>query len=122
MSPLDEGAFEMDERASLKNAWPRYINLLLGVWLFASAFLWPHSGDAAAASWIMGASIAMNAFAAIWAPPARYFNALLGLLSLAWHITAASNQTATLVHGAVVSGLVILLSLVPTRRHAAHAS
>jgi hypothetical protein len=121
MLPEDETAFRFDERARLANAWPRYASLLLGVWLFVSAFLWPHSGDAAAASWIMGTSIAMNAFAAIWAASARYFNTVLGLLSLGWHITAAADQSATLVNGAVVSGLVILLSLVPPRRRLAAA-
>ena len=122
MSPLDEGAFELDQRASLGNAWPRYVNLLLGTWLFISAFVWPHSRDASAASWIMGASIAMNAFASIWAPPARYFNTVLGVLSLGWHLTAAALHTPTLVHGAVISGFVILLSLIPPRRQLAQVS
>jgi hypothetical protein len=122
MSPEDEAAFRADERASVGNAWPRYANVLLGTWLFVSAFVWPHSRDAAAASWIMGACIAMNAFASIWAPQARFFNTVIGVLSLGWHITAAADQSVTLANGALVSGLVILLSLVPPRRRLAHAS
>lgn len=90
--------------------------------MFVSAFAWPHSRDAAAASWIMGAAIAMNAFAAIWAAPARYFNAVLGGISLGWHVTAAADQQVTLFNGAAVSLLVVLLSLVPPRRALLSAS
>jgi hypothetical protein len=57
----------------------------------------------------------MNAFAAIWAPPARYFNVLLGAMSLGWQLTAASEEPLTLIHGVLVSGLVVLLSFMPLR-------
>ena len=116
MTPADQSAFQVDERADIGQAWARYANLALGLWLFVSAFLWPHSSFAFAASWIMGGCIAMTAFAAIWAPPARYFNVLLGAMSLGWQLTAASNEPLTLVHGVVISGLVIALSFMPLRR------
>lgn len=122
MTPADESAFHVDARADLANAWPRYANLALSLWLFLSAFLWPHSSFAFAASWMMGSFMAMNAFAAIWAPPARYFNVLLGGMSLAWQLTAASREPWTLVHGLLVSGLVIVLSFLPMRRRGRQVS
>jgi hypothetical protein len=111
----DAGAFHFDRRGRLANAWPRYANLLLGLWLFVSAFAWPHSRDACAAAWISGAMIGMNAFASIWASPVRFFNVILGGISLAWQAAAAAHEPAARVNGIVVSGLVILLSLVPPR-------
>jgi hypothetical protein len=116
MAPAHESAFRLDERADIGRAWPRYANVTLGLWLFVSAFLWPHSSFAFAASWIMGSCIAMNAFAAIWAPPARYFNVPLGAMSLGWQLTAGAAQPLTLVHGVVVSMLVILLAFIPLRQ------
>jgi hypothetical protein len=116
MTPADQSAFHVDERADIGRAWAGYASLALGLWLFVSAFLWPHSSFAFAASWIMGGCIAMTAFAAIWASPARYFNVLLGAMSLGWQLTAASKEPLTLVHGVIVSGLVIVLSFVPLHR------
>ena len=111
----DANALHLDSRSSLANAWPRYANLLLAAWLFVSAFAWPHSRDACGAAWISGAVIAMNAFAAIWASPTRFFNVILGGISLIWQAAAASHEPAARLNGIVVSVLVIALSLVPPR-------
>jgi hypothetical protein len=114
----DAGALHPDVRAQFGNAWPRYVNLLLSAWLFVSAFAWPHSRDACAAAWIMGACMGMNAFAAIWASPARFFNVVLGGISLAWQAAAAENQPLAFTNGVGVSLLVIVFSLIPSRRQA----
>ncbi|HVY27838.1 MAG TPA: hypothetical protein VHB79_14885 [Polyangiaceae bacterium] len=121
----DEGAFHPDDRARLANAWPRYVSLLMGAWMFVSAFAWPHSRDACAAAWISGAGIGMNAFAAIWASQVRYFTMLLGGMSLVWQASAAGNDQLALISGVVSSGLVIAMSFVPPqypRREAASES
>jgi hypothetical protein len=114
----DASAFHFDSRSRLSNAWPRYANIALGLWLFVSAFAWPHSRDACAAAWISGAMISMNAFAAIWASPARFFNVLVGGIALAWQAAAAAHEPAARVNGIVACGLVVVLSLVPPRRRA----
>ena len=114
----DASAFHFDRRSSLGNAWPRYANLLLASWLFVSAFAWPHSREACAAAWISGAMIGMNAFAAIWASPVRFFNVILGGLALVWQAAAAIHEPTARLNGIVVSGLVIALSLVPPRERA----
>lgn len=111
----DAGAFHFDHRSSLANAWPRYANLLLSAWLFVSAFAWPHSRDACGAAWISGSMIGMTAFAAIWASPARFFNLIMGGMSLIWQAAAASHEPAARVNGIVVSAVVMVLSLVPPR-------
>lgn len=114
----DAGAFHFDNRSTLANAWPRYVNLLLCAWLFASAFAWPHSRDACAAAWISAGFMGMTAFSAIWASPVRFFNVILGGIALAWQAAAASHEPAARLNGMVVSGLVIALSLVPPRTRA----
>jgi hypothetical protein len=114
----DAGAFSFDGRSRLSNAWPRYLNVALGVWMFVSAFAWPHSRDACAAAWISGAMISMNAFAAIWASPVRFFNVLLGGMALVWQMAASAHEPMARISGIVASGLVIALSLVPPRRRA----
>lgn len=111
----DTGALQPDNRSRLGNAWPRYANLLLGVWLFVSAFAWPHSRDACGAAWISGAMITINAFGAIWASPARVFNVLLGGMALVWQNAAAHDEPTARVNGIVVSALVVILSLIPSR-------
>lgn len=115
MTHEDETAFLIDDRVRPSRAWPSYASVALGVWLFVSAFMGPHTRDAAAASWIMGAMIAMNAIGSIFASPARYFNVLLGAISLAWQASAAAGQPVLLTNGVVVSGLVIVLALIPRR-------
>jgi hypothetical protein len=111
----DAGALHPDTRALFSNAWPRYASLALSAWLFVSAFAWPHSRDACGAAWIMGACMGMSAFAAIWASPARYFNVVLGAISLAWQAAAAEHQPLAFANGVIVSGLVILFALIPSR-------
>jgi hypothetical protein len=114
----DDGALHPDQRARLAFAWPRYANLLIGIWMFVSAFAWPHSRDSCAAAWISGAGISMNAFAGIWASPMRWFNVLLGGMSLVWQASAAqaAGDSLSFTNGVVTSALVIVLSLVPSRR------
>jgi hypothetical protein len=114
-SAEDAGAFHFDARARLSVAWPQYASLLLCAWLFVSAFILPYSRDACAAAWIMGSCMGMTAFAGIFASPARYFNLVLGAISLAWQATAASHERAALVNGVLVSALVLGLCLVPRR-------
>ncbi len=114
----DPGAFRLDRRSSLVNAWPRYATLLLSAWLFVSAFAWPHSRDACAASWISAVMIGMIAFAAIWASPTRFFNVIMGGMALVWQAAAASDDPPTRLNGIVVSILVMALSLVPQRSRA----
>jgi hypothetical protein len=60
----------------------------------------------------------MNAFAAIWASPVRFFNVILGAFSLAWQVSAAADEPAARINGMVVSALVIVFSLVPPRESA----
>ncbi|WP_437808190.1 SPW repeat domain-containing protein [Sorangium sp. So ce1078] len=92
----------------------RGINIALGVWLFISAFLWRHSQGQFTNTWVVGALCALFAVLAIWAPRARYLNAILAvwLFVSAWSIPALS--AATVWNSALVAIAILIVSLVPT--------
>lgn len=90
----------------------RIVSLALGVWLFVSAFLWPHPAHVALTTWIPGALIAIVAAVAIAVPPARFLNALLG----AWVLAAAlaGGDDVLVWNNGVVGLAVVIAALVPT--------
>ena len=69
----------MDTRSS------RYLNIIVGVWLFISAFVWRHSAAQFTNTWIMGIIVAVVAALALTWPTIRYLNTLAG----AWLIISA---------------------------------
>jgi hypothetical protein len=69
----------------------RYLNVLLGIWLVMSAFLWPHSTGQfwnAISVGLLVAALALIASETF--PAARYFNTALG----AWLIISAFTMHA----------------------------
>ena len=57
----------------------RIANVVLGVWLFISAFIWAHTQAQMTNTWIVGALCAIFALAAMRAPQARYVNTALAI-------------------------------------------
>lgn len=93
----------------------RIANVVLGVWLFISAFIWPHTQAQMTNTWIVGALIAIFALVAMRAPQARYVNTALAiwLFISVWVLPVES--TATLWNNAIVAIAVFVLSLLPSR-------
>lgn len=56
-----------------------WINLAVGVWVCASAFLWSHSPAQFTNSWVVGALAAVVAAVALRVPQASFGNVLLSL-------------------------------------------
>jgi hypothetical protein len=55
-----------------------YLNIIVGIWLFISTFLWRHSPAQFSNTWIMGVIVAgVAALALVW-PTIRYLNTLAG--------------------------------------------
>ncbi len=90
-----------------------WINALLGVWLFMSAFLWPHSAAERADTWIVGVLCVAFSLAATRLPAARWLNALLSvwLFVSAWALP--HHNEATVWNNAFVAICVFLLALEP---------
>ncbi len=66
-------------RSSKANRVARGINLLLGIWLFASAFAWEHGAAQRTNTWIVGVLFVVLAFIAMSVPTARFLNTILSV-------------------------------------------
>ena len=65
---------------------PRLINALLGLWLFVSAFLWPHTSTQRTNAWVVGMLVVSAAVVGVTGRiVGRLVNATLG----AWLILSA---------------------------------
>ena len=95
----------MDTRSS------RYLNIIVGVWLFISAFVWRHSAAQFTNTWIMGIIVAGVAALALTWPTIRYLNTLAG----AWLIISAfalpTITAGTRWNNFIVGIVVVVLSL-----------
>jgi hypothetical protein len=89
----------------------RVISVMMGVWLFLSAFLWPHHGAVALTTWIPGLLIAAVALLAVAVPPARFVNVALGLWVL---VAALANGGADVVWTNGIVGITVFIAaLIP---------
>jgi hypothetical protein len=95
----------MDTRSS------RYLNIIVGIWLFISAFAWRHSAAQFTNTWIMGIIVVAIAAISLTWPAIRYLNTLAG----AWLIISAFALPAitpgTRWHNFIVGIVVVILSL-----------
>ena len=73
----------------------RIVNIVLGIWLFVSAFLWPHSYAQMTNTWILGVLCVAFALIAMRVPEARYLNAVLAvwLFVSVWALPFISSGT-----------------------------
>ena len=94
---------------------PRWVNLIVGLWLIVSAFVWPHNTVQLVNALLVGTGCAVAAVYATRTPHFRYVNVGLGLWLYAsgWFVPVA--QTATLNNHAIVSAIMVLIALVPNR-------
>lgn len=98
------------------NRGARYVNVVLGVWLFASAFLWRHSPLQFTNTWAMGMLTAVTAALAMGMPTVRFANTVIAvwLVISSFALPRLSNVTAW--HNALIGGLIGLVSLIESGR------
>lgn len=90
----------------------RTANALLGLWLFISAFIWPHSVAQLTNTWILGVAIGITALIAY---RVRYFRFVNTALSIWLFISAFALPTmmlGTAWNNAIVAVVTFVLSLV----------
>jgi hypothetical protein len=105
---------------------PAGASVVMGLWLYASAFILPQSFNSAMITWALGVLIALSAVAAFVGPTLRYLDALLAMLLA---ITAAGLPDIpplTRLHDLLVAVVVLALALAgfpsrPRFRHPRHA-
>jgi hypothetical protein len=95
----------------------RAVNAVIGLWLFFSAFLWPHSRFQALNAWVVGALAVTAALAATrglgWA---RYLNAALGGWLIVSAILPLGQPPATLWNHVAAGFLLVLFSMLGNLR------
>ena len=92
----------------------RYLNVVLGVWLFISDFLWRHSHAQFTNTWIMGIVVAVVAVIAMSVFVARYFNTIAGAWLIISGFALPRVTGGTAWNNVLVGIAVFLVSLVPT--------
>ena len=96
-------------------AWPRWVTLALGVWLFISAFVWPHAASAMTNTWILGLLIVLGAAWSMYEPRVRYLDTLFAIWLLFSTLVIQHHESATLWNNLIVAVIVFVLSLIPSR-------
>jgi hypothetical protein len=90
----------------------RGINVLLGSWLFLSAFLWEHGGAQRTNTAIVGVLIASLALVAMSAPAVRWLNTILSFWLFVSVWALPHHSLATMFNNAVVALVVLEVTLV----------
>jgi hypothetical protein len=85
--------------------------LALGVWLFISAFIWPHSMASQTNTWIVGLLIAIFAAASLTQPQARWLNVLAAVWLFISTLAVFHPVPGTAWNNAIVAVIVFALAL-----------
>jgi len=100
-------------RAATHEAWPRWINLLIGIWLIISAFAWQHGAGARASTWILGALIALASIWALFMPGARFLSTVFAIWLFFATLVVYHASSATVWNNLLAAVVVFVLSLIP---------
>ncbi len=92
---------------------PRWINLILGVWLIISAFIWPHTIEQRTNTWIVGLAIALVSLAAMADDRVRFLNTALAIWLFISAFALPSISAGTQWNNALVAIAVFIVSLAP---------
>lgn len=92
---------------------PRWINVVVGLWLFMSAFLWAHTPAHFTNTWIVGALCAGAAVVGTKIRPMRFVNVGLAvwLFVGTWLFPGASS--ATLWNNLIAAIIMLVVALTP---------
>ncbi len=91
----------------------RTLNVILGVWLFISAFAWAHSPASFTNTWIVGLLVAIFALISMRTPSSRYVNTALSIWLFIAAFALPHVSSGTVWNNALCAIAVFILSLVP---------
>ena len=89
------------------------INLVLGVWLAISAFVWSHAGPAFANTLIVGVLIAVIAAMSFWRPAGSAVATIPAAWLLLTTLFIHHDNSVTPLHNALVGALVVFAATTP---------
>jgi hypothetical protein len=96
----------MDDRAA------RYVSIALGVWLFATAFLWQHGPGQFVNAWLMGVIVVVTAALALGVPWFRYLSAAAGVWLIASLFAWPLDSPLTAWNNVFVGAGIVLSSMI----------
>jgi hypothetical protein len=91
----------------------RIVNVVLGAWLFVSAFLWPHSGSQLTNTWICGLLAGAFALIAMKVEEVRFLNTALSIWLFIAAFALPTYAAGTIWNNALVAIAMFIVSLVP---------
>ncbi len=91
----------------------RTLNVILGIWLFISAFVWPHTSAEFTNTWILGVLCVVFALIAMRVPNVRWLNTLLAIWLFISAFALPHQLVGTVWNNALVAIAVFILSLIP---------
>lgn len=94
---------------------PRLATVTLGLWLFLSAHVWPHTPISRTNTWVLGLVIATLAAVGTPSPTLRAISTVPAIWLFFSAFWMAHVTDATRWNNAVVAVLVLILASVPTR-------
>jgi hypothetical protein len=95
--------------------WPRFVNLIVTVWLFISAFAWMRAGPLRTDTWIVAVLMFCVVLASVGRPSLRHLNTILAVWLFFSTIFMPWRNPTALWNNIIVSIIVFALSLAPTR-------
>jgi hypothetical protein len=91
----------------------RTLNVMIGVWLFVSAFAWRHTPASFTNTWIVGLLVAVFALVAMRSPPARWVNTALSIWLFVAAFLLPHVSNGSVWNNALCAMAIFILSLVP---------
>jgi hypothetical protein len=102
-------------RSSSSGLWARWLNAVLGVWLFFSAFAWPHTAGQRSNAWILGVlAVLFAVLAAVRLPMARYANTAAAVWLFVSTFMLPKLSPGTVANDVAIAILMFACSLVPS--------
>ncbi|MFN7134582.1 MAG: hypothetical protein ACK4N5_21060 [Myxococcales bacterium] len=89
----------------------RAINVLLGIWLVVSAFLWTHTGAQRVNTVVVGVLCVAFSVLAAKLQPARFLNTLLAVWLFISAFALPSAASATVWNNALIAVMLFMLSM-----------
>jgi hypothetical protein len=98
----------------------RIFTVLIGTWLFLSAFAWPHTPGQRYAALICGALTVLLSLGTLYFAGLRYLTAAVGVMLLVASVSSFSPSPRTFWHNAILALAIFVSALMdrgPARAH-----
>lgn len=93
--------------------WPRYAELVLGLWLIISAFSWSHPPPTQTNTWVVGLILVVAGLSTLRTVPAYWMARAAAVLLFITSLPAARFSTATALNNVIVAIAIMVVSFVP---------